>query len=255
MKPPLVLAYHALGELPPEHDPQKLVLPPAELRAHVEYLLRRGYEFVTAADFAQRLHSGASLRGVAALTFDDGSFDNATILPPLLNELGVPATLFVCPGLLGRPHPWLAPEAGVRLMSLDELQAVARLDCVEIGSHTVAHADLEHATEEEAYRDMADSKVALEDILGMPVASFAYPFGNYSPSCPRAAQRAGYTSAATCGTRGGWSPYELRRELVDAGDWRVRFVLKAWGAFRPLSSSPPARLRRGLRTALTSARG
>jgi peptidoglycan/xylan/chitin deacetylase (PgdA/CDA1 family) len=231
------------------------MLPPGELRAHVEYLLRRRYEFVTAAEFAQRLQSRARLHGVCALTFDDGSVDNATILPGLLAALGVPATLFVCPGLLGRPHPWLLPETGVRLMNADELKAVSQLGFIEIGSHTVSHADLEQASEEEAYRDMAESKAALEDLIGKPVPSFAYPFGNYSPACPRAAQRAGYTSAATCGTRGGWSAYELRRELVDAGDWRARFVLKAWGAFRPLTSSPPARLRRGVRAALAGQRG
>jgi glycosyltransferase involved in cell wall biosynthesis/peptidoglycan/xylan/chitin deacetylase (PgdA/CDA1 family) len=243
-RPPLVLAYHALGYAPPDHDPDGLVLPPGELRFQVESLLGRGYDFVTAAEFACRLRAGEDLQGVCALTFDDGSLDNASVLPEVLGPLGVPATLFICPGLLGVPHPWLEPESGVRLMDRDELLETAKLDFIEIGSHTVRHANLADAGEEEAYREMASSKEALEDLLGRAVVSFAYPYGHYSPACPAAAERAGYTSAATCGMRGSWAPFELQRELIAPGDWRLRFALKSRGVFRPLMDSPPMRLRR-----------
>ena len=135
LRPPLVLAYHAVGELPRTLDPEGLMVPPAELEAEIGLLLARGYEFVTAAEFARRLRSGAGLERLCALTFDDGSVDNATLLPPLLASLGVPATLFVCPGLLGKPHPWIAPEADVRLMNNAELETVANDELIEIGSH------------------------------------------------------------------------------------------------------------------------
>src|SRR3954452_9356604 len=139
MRPPLVLAYHALGELDPALDPEGLTIPPAELRAQVERLLAREYEFVTMADFAWRLVADEPLHGICALTFDDGSLDNATILPDILRTLKVPATMFVCPGLLGEPHPWIAAEAGMRLMNLEELRGVAALPFIEIGSHTQTH--------------------------------------------------------------------------------------------------------------------
>jgi peptidoglycan/xylan/chitin deacetylase (PgdA/CDA1 family) len=164
----------------------------------------------------------------------------------VLEQLDVPATLYVCPGQLGEPHPWLEPESGVRIMGREQLLETARLPFIEIGSHTIRHADLANATEEEAYREMAESKRVLEDMLGQPVTSFAYPYGHYSPACPAAAERAGYKSAATCGLRGGWRPYELQRELIAPGDWRLRFELKARGLFRPLVDSPPMRLRRRL---------
>src|SRR2546421_12720746 len=99
MRPPLVLAYHAIGEVSHEHDPDGLVIPPAELRNQVERLLAREYEFVTMAEFARRLAAETPLNGVCALTFDDGSLDNATILPDILRTLDVPATLYVCPSL------------------------------------------------------------------------------------------------------------------------------------------------------------
>jgi hypothetical protein len=94
---------------------------------------------------------------------------------------------------------------------------------------------------------MVASKQELEELIDKPVLSFAYPYGRYSPACPAAAEAAGYTSAATCGLQGGWTPFELRRELIAPGDLPLRFGLKARGLYRPLVSSPPARLRRRLR--------
>ena len=227
--PPLVLAYHCLGHVPQEHDPSRLVVTPARFRAQVRALLGRGYEFGTVSQFAERLRRSGPPRGLCALTFDDGSVDNATLLPQLLSELSVPATLFVCPGLLGRPHPYLAPEAGLRLMSQDELRAVSRLPQVEIGSHTNEHMDLDSASAEKAHRELASSKEALEELVGTSVSSFAYPFCRYSPACPAAAERAGYTCAVTCEGRGGWLPYELRREGVAAWDGRLTFAIKSRG--------------------------
>jgi peptidoglycan/xylan/chitin deacetylase (PgdA/CDA1 family) len=246
MRPPLVLAYHAIGRVAREHDPDELVVPEESFCFHVERLKARGYRFVKSSEFARRLRSGSSLDGICALTFDDGSVDNGLLLPDLLERLDAPATLFVCPGLLGRPHPWLSPESGVRLMNAGELERASRLELIEIGSHTNDHMDMSHAGAEEAYREMASSKRALEDLIGKPVESFAYPFCRYSPACPAAAERAGYTSAAA-GPDGSWHPYELRRELMDPRDGRLRFALKSRGAFRPLVSSAPGRLARRMR--------
>ena len=166
MPPPLILAYHAIGDVPAEQDPDGLVVPVEELRQAITGLKRRGYEFVTAAVFARRMATGRPLGAVCALTFDDGSEDNATVLPGLLEQLDVPATLYVCPGQLGEPHPWLEPQSGVRIMSREQLLETARLPFIEIGSHTIRHADLANADEEEAYREMAESKRVLEDMLG-----------------------------------------------------------------------------------------
>jgi len=245
MRPPLVLAYHALGEVSREHDPEGLVISPSELQKQIQRLQEREYEFVSMTEFGLRMIESRSMHGVCALTFDDGSLDNGTLLPSLLRSLGVPATLYVCPGLLGEPHPWVRPEAGMRLMSLDELRAVAELPFIEIGSHTNAHCDMASITDpSEAYGELRASKLMLEEMLDRPVQSFAYPYGRYSPVCPAAADRAGYLTAVTCGLRGDWTPHELRRELIAPGDLGLRFELKIRGLFRAVVTSPPARLRR-----------
>jgi peptidoglycan/xylan/chitin deacetylase (PgdA/CDA1 family) len=247
MRPPLVLAYHALGEVKPEHDPEGLVISPRDLTSQIERLQAREYEFVTMTEFARRLIESQPLAGVCALTFDDGSLDNGTLLPRILRSLGVPATLYVCPGLLGEPHPWVRLEAGMRLMDLEELRTVAALPFVEIGSHTNAHADMASITDPSlAYAELRSSKLTLEEMLDKAVMSFAYPYGRYAEVSPAAAHRAGYLSAVTCGLRGDWTPYELQRELIAPGDLPLRFELKIRGVFRSLIDSRAARLRRRL---------
>lgn len=249
--PPLVLLYHALAEVRPEHDPHNLVLSPTRFRSDLESLLERGYEFIRLTEFSSRLRRGDRLERVCALTLDDGTVDNAEVLPALLEALQVPATVFVCPGLLGRPYPWTAREAGVRIMTADELRALARMPLIDVGSHTLTHTDLSTATGEQAYREMAASKRSLEDLIGGPVESFAYPECGYSPECPREAARAGYTTAVTCGPLGSWGPYELRRENPNRADGRVLLALKTRGVFFHVRRSPPGRL---LRAAIRSRR-
>jgi peptidoglycan/xylan/chitin deacetylase (PgdA/CDA1 family) len=175
---------------------------------------------------------------VCALTFDDGSEDNATVLAPILRELGLPATLYVCPGLLGQRYPWAAPEAGVRFLTKETLVELSCEPLIEIGSHTREHAVLTNATADQAYREMASSKQDLERLLSVEISSFAYPRCKYSPACPHAAERAGYTSAVTCGERGGWLPYELRRQSVGRDDGPVAFALKSRGLHRTLRDLP-----------------
>lgn len=229
---PLILAYHGIAEFPSRYDPARLCVSPQRLSRQVRSLLRRDYRFVRVSELAARLHSGSKLDGLCALTFDDGTEDNATNLAPILRALGVPATLFVCPGLMGGSYPWCEPEAGMRFMSAELVRELSRDPLIEIGSHTREHTVLADASAEQAYREMASSKQALEELLGHEVVSFAYPRCKYSPACPAAAERAGYTSAVTCGERGGWTPFELRRQGIGRDDGSLIFALKARGLHR-----------------------
>ncbi len=240
-RPPLVLGYHGIAEVPPAQDPVRLFVSADRMRAQVKRLLRRGYTLLTMSEFAERLHAGRDLRGACALTFDDGVDDD---LPGVLRSLGVPGTVYVCPGLMGKPYPWAAADTGARLMTRERVIELAADPLIEIGSHTNEHTVLESATAEEAYREMASSKQGLEEMLGRPVPSFCYPRCRYSEACPAAAERAGYTSAVTCGPRGSLSPFELRRESVHTPDGVLTFALKSRGLYYPLRDAGPARLAR-----------
>jgi peptidoglycan/xylan/chitin deacetylase (PgdA/CDA1 family) len=242
--PWLVLAYHAVGDVAPEHDPDHLVHPPDKLEWQLRALVRRGYELVHASEFARRLRAGGPLEGVCAVTFDDGTIDNLTVLAPMLGRLGITATVFACPELLGEPDPYIAPASGLRLMNGDELRELASLG-IEIGSHTNRHVDLAAASPEDAHREMRSSKKALEGLLGQPVETFAYPFCRYSGACPAAAERAGYLAAFTCGGLGGRAPFEIRREMMDRVDGRLAWELKTRRRYHETLDLAPVRLARG----------
>ena len=243
-RPPLILAYHGIADVDPRHDPDRLFVGPDRFRAQVERLLARGYELIAMAEFAGRLAASGPPQRTAALTFDDGTSDMLEQLLPILRDLGVPGTVYACPGLLGRAYPWSDAAAGARFMTTDELVELSRDPLIEVGSHTREHVDLDRAGPEEALEEMRSSRGELEDIVGGPVLSFAYPRCLYSAACPPAAQRAGYTSAVTCGGRGGWSPFELRREMVHTPDGTMTFAFKSRGLYHGVRETPPLRLAR-----------
>ena len=244
LRPPLVLAYHGLGRFARRLDPYRLMVTPEAFLEHVRALRERGYEFVTLARFVADVRNGGPRSGTCALTFDDGTEDNASVLLDILTRERLPATIFVCPGLLGTPHFAMPAEADVRLMTADELRTLAASPLVDLGSHTRHHTTLEHATAEEALEEMTASKAALEDLINRPVTAFAYPLGGYSAAAPDAARRAGYDCAVTSGDLGGWTPYDLCREPIDALDGRLTFALKSRGLWKGLRTSAPGRVMR-----------
>jgi peptidoglycan/xylan/chitin deacetylase (PgdA/CDA1 family) len=68
---------------------------------------------------------------------------------------------------------------------------------IEIASHTVDHADLSRSSMGNVWRQLAESKRSLENIVGHPVLDFAYPSGKFNAQTVAAVQRAGYDTAVT----------------------------------------------------------
>jgi peptidoglycan-N-acetylglucosamine deacetylase len=62
----------------------------------------------------------------------------------------------------------------------------------EIGAHTLRHADLTRATEQQAWEEISGSKSWLEDNIGQPCRMFCPPKGKYSRRTIEAIRRAGF---------------------------------------------------------------
>jgi peptidoglycan/xylan/chitin deacetylase (PgdA/CDA1 family) len=241
---PLILGYHGIGEVDSRHDPYQLYVGPEAFASQVRLLQGKGYDFVTMSEFADRQREqGEPPRGTVALTFDDGTSDHASVVPGLLDELGVPGTIYVCPGLSGQPYPW-APDAGKTFMTEAQLIELAKHPRVEIGSHTNEHYELDDADEETALAQMAGCKKRLEELLGIEVVSFCYPRCHFSDAAARMAPKAGYKSAVTCGMRGSWDPYRLKREVVHTRDGSLVFRMKTRGSFSGMGPGLPAKVLR-----------
>ena len=91
--------------------------------------LKAHFRVVSLSHLVSRLHAGASLRGLAVITFDDGYRDNFETAAPLLERHELPACFFVASGFIGSDHvPWwdeLLPFP-LEWMSWDEVRELQR---------------------------------------------------------------------------------------------------------------------------------
>lgn len=66
-------------------------------------LMGRRFTFVTMGELVEHLHQGEPFAtDVATVTMDDGYADNYELALPVLRRLGVPATIYVATGFIGR---------------------------------------------------------------------------------------------------------------------------------------------------------
>jgi hypothetical protein len=155
-------------------------------------------DFVTTADLLGLLEHPARIDGrLFHLSIDDG-FDNiATNAHAILRELDIPFTFFVCPDLVDDGEDGverLRVNAGYRralaLAGWRTLRMLAE-DGVEIGSHTASHRNLASlGSDDDLDREIARSKAKIEQRLGRPCPSFAWPFGRLDAMTSRALVKA-----------------------------------------------------------------
>jgi peptidoglycan/xylan/chitin deacetylase (PgdA/CDA1 family) len=94
----------------------------------------------------------------------------------------------------GVPRP---QRPGYRVMTAEELDAVASDPLVEVGAHTVTHAHLPSRSDDEIGAELQDSKAWLAARVGGAVDALSYPYGAYDERSLRAAAAAGFTAAVT----------------------------------------------------------
>lgn len=194
----VVLCYHALSR----DWPAALSVTPDQFERQLTFLSRRGYSGLPAAE-ALDAPSGR----VVAITFDDAYRSVLELAKPILDRLGMRASVYVptnwpdrdgpmtWPGIahwVGSPH-----EHELACMSWDELRGLAE-DGWEVGSHTCSHPRLaELASEAEIADEVSASREVCEERLGRPCRSIAYPYGSYDDRVVSAAQAAGYEYGLT----------------------------------------------------------
>jgi peptidoglycan/xylan/chitin deacetylase (PgdA/CDA1 family) len=184
-----------------------------------------------------------------AVTFDDAFRSVRDNALPSLARHGVHATIYVPSGWLGKPPGWAMETSGDAdevVMSGDELLALPR-DIVSFGSHTVGHPHLTRLSDDEVYREFADSRAALEALFGETIDTLAVPYGHYDGRSAGLAARAGYRhiySVAPQAIAAGDRAVVRGRTSVEPTDPIGLFGLKARGAYAwmPIAS----RLKRAL---------
>lgn len=197
-----VLMYHKVNDLWP--NPTSV---PIGVFAEQMALLRElGYTPVSLdAVRDYYLHGSPLPAGAVLITFDDGYRDNLENALPILRRHGYPAVVFVPIAYLddGRPLPHEEPLRllGVRNETVDwgELAAL-EAGGVRVESHGIGHRPLSELDPGEATREIAISKLRLEERLGREVEAYAFVKGSladYRPEHASLVQQAGYKLAFT----------------------------------------------------------
>jgi peptidoglycan/xylan/chitin deacetylase (PgdA/CDA1 family) len=89
-----------------------------------------------------------------------------------------------------------------RRLTPEGIRSLAAGTGIEIGAHTVTHQSLPTLEEHLQREEIELGKHALEKVLGMPVQSFAYPYGDLAPRTVELVREAGFDRA--CSVRTGF---------------------------------------------------
>jgi peptidoglycan/xylan/chitin deacetylase (PgdA/CDA1 family) len=219
-----ILMYHQVGEFAPMRAHRANYCDHRRFAAQMDFLHRFRFPIL---DLDQAL---ACLRGERAtparavvLTFDDAYAGFVDYALPVLLRYRFPATVYAISGWLGRRAAWFDKDPGrpiPDLMSEAQLREI-RTAGVSVGSHTVNHPKLAQVEPRLQRKELAESKKALEDILGEEVRHLCYPSGSFDMTTVRAARDTGYLSATTC-LRGSATledhPLVLPRKAISFGD-------------------------------------
>jgi peptidoglycan/xylan/chitin deacetylase (PgdA/CDA1 family) len=177
----------------------------------------------------------------SAVTFDDAFRNNIANALPELKSRKIPATIFVAPGLLGKSwHDDSAQsDADGAVMSEQELKEI-RSEFVQIGSHSMSHPNMTHLAPAEAKAELIESRRTLQNMLGIPINSFSFPYGSFNDDLVKWAREAGYQRVFTTLPDSALAePAEFvsPRVRVDPTDWELEFRLKLLGAYRWLPAA------------------
>lgn len=225
-----VLMYHRIVEEKAISDAHWSCVYVEDFRKQLELLDRWGFTAITFEDYRLFLSGELNLpRKPVVLTFDDGYLDTYTTAFPLLQEYGVKAVVYVIGNPEIKTNSWdlhVMPESP--LMERHHIVEMHEAG-IEIGSHTLSHANLNRVTEEQAWEEISRSRILLEILLNAPVSTFAYPYGILNPKAKTMIVDAGYSLACSVSTGPAAfseDPMEIRRITIFNRGGTAAFALR-----------------------------
>lgn len=216
-----ILTYHSVGD----RDHEMNVTLDA-FREQMEWLAEHGGVGL--------LRDAAQGDSCITITFDDGYRDNLINAAPVLQELGLSATVFVVAGRTGMRLDHAAdPETG-SLMTWEEIRAIEAMGWT-VGGHTLTHRRLSDLWPAEQRVEIMECTRLLEDHLGHSIEAFAYPYGSaldFNETSKTLVREAGYALALS--NRFGVNApdcdhWALRRMWIDRTDTLGSFRAKIEG--------------------------
>jgi peptidoglycan/xylan/chitin deacetylase (PgdA/CDA1 family) len=239
-----VLMYHRIVADAPAQSQHGVWVTAEKFESQLASLQKRGFSAITFRQYHNFRNGRTSLPPKPIiLTFDDGYEDNYAIALPLLRKYRSTAVIYMVADNKRRTNYWDADEPQVPLMAVEQMREMAQAG-IEFGSHTITHARLTKISLAAARKEIKESKLRLERMLGQEVVSFAYPYGALNESCKKLVEEAGYRYAAAADS----GPmnlaadfYEIRR--IQVFPWTTLFGFwkktQSWyGAYKERKAMP-----------------
>ena len=190
-------------------------------RRQMEWLVTHGYRSITMTDLAAALQAGRLPDRTVSITFDDAYRSVFQVAVPILQRLGLNATVFVPTRKVGGDNGWSSARIPrMPIASWDEIGQTAATRTVEIGGHSCTHLRLGRLSKAKALGEVLGSRDDLQAQLGLAVHSFCYPYGSVNEMVRDIVMDVGFQVA--CTTRWGHAcvgddPLLLRRVRVYHG--------------------------------------
>lgn len=183
----LILGYHRVAAV--EQDPFAMCVHPEHFAEQLA-VLRRSANPVRLNELPHRLQTGQLSPRAVVITFDDGYRDNLQYAKPLLERCGIPATVFITTGSLGRAFWWDVLEQSLRapseplhriLTALDPDYATATTDPVGLRNDGLAGLRriyqkllrLPHHEQQAIVKQIASATTATETLNSAPTLTEA----------------------------------------------------------------------------------
>lgn len=236
-----ILMYHSISE---NHNGDsnpyyQTTTAPGVLAEQMRFLHENNYRVINLGEAVKKIEKaeGSTERHVV-ITFDDGFRDFYTEAFPVLSRYGFSATVFLPTAFIKESPSKFKGRECLTWSQVRELWSAGTL----FGSHTVSHPQLTTVKPQELEMEVRESKRVIEDELGGPVDSFAYPYAfpeenhSFRRRLRTILPEAGYvngvsTIIGTAGSRddrfflprlpmNSWDDLQLFRAKLEAGyDW------------------------------------
>jgi len=184
------LLYHEIVSPVDPKKPSKTIITLDHFEEQMRFLKENGYQTLSIDELKEVLQGRKQAPSKAVvITLDDG-FTNALQAVPIFERYGFKASFWIITGRV----------TGGAYMDWGQIEALDRHPLFEIGSHSVSHPRLtlwiadkaEGRGESAVLTELRESKRVLEEHLGRPVRSFAWPYGAYNKRLIRLARGSGY---------------------------------------------------------------
>ena len=180
-----VICYHSVSENNSKRGP--IVIPKDIFREQLKTIKDNGYTTLTMAELKNYLFKNEPIpEKSVVVTFDDGYADNYVNAFPILKEFNMKATIFIISSYIDR-------ELYLSASQIKEMSDYG----IDIESHTVSHKRLSTFSYDDQYKELKDSKDAIEQLTHKQVVSVAYPEGIYNNDTKKAVVDAGYAMGFT----------------------------------------------------------